>query len=146
MDCESCDCNHWRISDPESYEKHSWTAHHASFARGDSSALLTVNTIMPVIDHVSNHIDFQYHIMCTAAQYTEYLNPGQTTVGCADQPLYALKNKIQWSCPKQSPLSEYFPFWWTPRRKSSFKNAWAVNNRYRIRRNNRNSRLGASKS
>ena len=34
-----------------------------------------------------------------AQDYTAYLNPGQITVGCADQPLYALKKQIQWQCP-----------------------------------------------
>ena len=32
-------------------------------------------------------------------QVTEFLNPGQTTVLGADQPLYAIIKLIQWQCP-----------------------------------------------
>ena len=83
-----------------------WTAHHASMQRSDSSTLPTINTILLVEDHVSNDIDFQFHIMKLAMEYMNYINIGQTT----DQPLYALKNKFQWSCPQMFPIKSYFPF------------------------------------
>ena len=71
-----------------------WTAHHASIQRSDSSTLPTINTILPVVGHVSNDIDFQFHIMKLAMEYMNYINIGQTTHSCSDQPLYALKNKF----------------------------------------------------
>ena len=56
--------------------------------RSDSSPLPTINTILPVVDHVSNYVDFKFHIMKLAMEYMNYINPKQTTVGCSDQPLY----------------------------------------------------------
>ena len=61
---------------------------HASMQRSHSSTLPTINTILPVVDHVSNDVDFQFHIMKLAMEYMNYINSGQTTVGCSDQPLY----------------------------------------------------------
>ena len=57
-----------------------WTAHHASMQRSDSSTLPTIKTILPVVDHVSNDIDFQFHVMKLAMEYMNYINPGHTTV------------------------------------------------------------------
>ena len=71
---------------------------------------ISISAVLPLIDHASNTVEFQYHIMSTAKEYTQYINPSQTTVGCSDQPLYAIKKKIQWACPQQFPLTQYFPF------------------------------------
>jgi hypothetical protein len=70
----------------------------------------TVATNLPVIYHSTNDVKFQYHIMNIAKDYTLYLNPSQTAVGCSDQPLYALKKKIQWACADQFPSNGYFAF------------------------------------
>ena len=48
--------------------------------------------------------------MTLAMEYLNYINPGQTTVGCSDQPLYALKKKIQWSCPQMFSIKPYSLF------------------------------------
>ena len=32
------------------------------------------------------------------------------TGDCSDHPIYALKKKIQWSCPNMFPIKSYFPF------------------------------------
>ena len=48
--------------------------------------------------------------MMIAKNYTEYINPQQIAVGCSDQPLYALKKKIQWACPQQLSNQSYFAF------------------------------------
>ena len=61
----------------------SWTAHHASMQRSDSSTLPTINTILPVVDHVSNDVDFQFHIMKLAM---EYMN----NISTLDRPLLAV--------------------------------------------------------
>ena len=45
-----------------------------------SNQILTLNHKLPVIYHVSPDVHFQYHIMKTAKDYTNYLNPGQTTL------------------------------------------------------------------
>ena len=54
----------------------SWTSHHARLQRSDSSTLPTINTILPVVDHVSNDVDFHLHIMKLAMEYMNYINPG----------------------------------------------------------------------
>ena len=38
---------------------------------------------------------FQYHMNKTAKDHTSFFNPGQCTVGSADQSLFAIKKKIQ---------------------------------------------------
>ena len=48
--------------------------------------------------------------MKTAKDYTNYLNPGQTTVGSSDFPLYYLKKKIQSACPATFSKLDYFSF------------------------------------
>ena len=75
-----------------------------------SNQILTLNHKLPVIYHVSPDVHFQYHIMKTAKDYTNYLNPGQTTVGSSDFPLYYLKKKIQSACPATFSKSDYFSF------------------------------------
>ena len=42
--------------------------------------------------------------------YTNFLNPSQTTVGSSDQPLFAIKKKLQRRFPLEFPTSVYFPF------------------------------------
>ena len=48
--------------------------------------------------------------MKVATDYTNYLNPGQRTIGCSDCPLYALKKKIQWANPTLFPSEQYLAF------------------------------------
>ena len=48
----------------------------------------TINAILPVIKHV-------VYDKKTAKDYTSFLNPGQCTVGSADQSPFAIKKKIQ---------------------------------------------------
>ena len=78
-----------------------WTAFHTSRQSGsvtsevqeaiNSSSLLT-STL-----HILATAALQYHYMSTVRNYTSYINPGQTTVICADQPLYALQKSISWA-------------------------------------------------
>ena len=48
--------------------------------------------------------------MKVATDYTNYLNPGQRTIGCYDYPLYALKKKIQWANPTLFLSEQYLAF------------------------------------
>ena len=53
--------------------------------------------------------------MSTVRNYTSYINPGQTTVICADQPLYALQKSISWAYAAQfikedSQVMDILPF------------------------------------
>ena len=87
----------------------SWTAYHIDAKPQDADLIITLNHKLPVINHVSHDIHFQYHIMSIAKDYTDFLNPAQTTVSCSDCPLYYLKKKIQWACPDKFSNMQYFP-------------------------------------
>ena len=71
--------------------------------------MLALNHKLPVIDHFSNDVDFQFHIMSITKDYTNFLNPKQTIVSSSDCPLYYLKKKIQWACPEIFSNSQYLP-------------------------------------
>ena len=87
-----------RSSSEECSESFSWTGFHESRNRDKSDNDITINAILPVLDHVSHSQELQFHLMKTTVTYTRYLNPDQIAVGCSDQPLYALKKMIQWNC------------------------------------------------
>ena len=94
-----------------------WTSHHSKESRDKSDKSRTINSILPIIDNVSHDVHFQSHIMKVATDYTNYLNPGQRTIGCSDCPLYALKKKIQLANPTRvlrcppPPLKNVCPPW-----------------------------------
>lgn len=74
------------------------------------ASLSIVQTVLPVIHHPSNDANFQAHFMRVTIDYTRFLNPNQkTAVGCSDQPLYAIKKKLQWNHLDLFPESDYFP-------------------------------------
>ena len=72
----------------------SWTLFHIERKRDIHQDNSTINVSLPLIDHKSNTVETQMHLMNNAMKYTEFLNPGQTAVGVSDQPLYALKKKF----------------------------------------------------
>ena len=67
----------------------SWSAYHIDKNRHVSEIIPAINASLPVLDNYSNDVHFQCHVMEMAMEYTDYINPGQTAVGCSDQPLYA---------------------------------------------------------
>ena len=73
-----------------------WTAFHTSRQSGSvtSEVQEAINSMIPVNEHVARTAALQYHYMSTVRNYTSYINPGQTTVLCADEPLYALQKSI----------------------------------------------------
>ena len=70
----------------------------------------TIAVTLPVTYHVTNDVKFQRHIMKIAKSYISYLSSSQTAVGCSDQPLYALKKKIQWAGLEGFSIDQYFAF------------------------------------
>ena len=71
--------------------------------------------MLPVMEHVVHTAALQYHYMSPVRNYTEFINPGQTTVLYADQPLYALQKSISWAYASQfikeeSQVMEILPF------------------------------------
>lgn len=79
----------------------SWTAYHAQKNRDSSSMPSTIIVSLPVTDHVVSDINFQYQNLNIARRYTIYVNPGQTTVACSDEPLYACKKMLLWAFPNE---------------------------------------------
>ena len=77
----------------------SWTGFHSYKDRNKAGNYITVNSMLLVIDHVVHDAAFQYHSLCISQDNTSYFNPGQTTVSCTDQPLYALKKLLIWAYP-----------------------------------------------
>ena len=77
----------------------SWTGFHSYKDRNKAGNYITVNSMLLVIDHVVHDAAFQYHSLCISQDNTSYLNPGQTTVSCTDQPVYALKKLLIWAYP-----------------------------------------------
>ena len=97
------------IAEPVSSDV-SWTGFHLHKCRDQTGKETTLNSMLPVIDHVVHDAAFQYHVLCISQDYTAYLNPGQTTVSCGDQPLYALKKLLIWANPNRF----LKPFTFTP--------------------------------
>ena len=94
-----------------------WTAFHTSRQSGlvTSEVQEAINSMLPVNEHVAHTAALQYHYMSAVRNYTSYINPGQTTVLCADQPLYALQKSISWAYAAQfikedSQVMDILPF------------------------------------
>ena len=58
-----------------------------------------ITALLPVFGEHANTPAMIHHAMLLIQQQTKYLNPGQTPVMTADQPLFALAKKIQWLKP-----------------------------------------------
>ena len=89
-------------------EPTSWTSHHEAKAC-DKENICTINVPEPLLNYKSSAIELQYHLMKTAVEYTQFLNPGQIAVGRSDLPLYVLKKTIQLAFPNEFG-SNYFCF------------------------------------
>lgn len=94
-----------------------WAAFHSSRQCDlvTSDVQETINSMLPVMEHVAHTAALQYHYMSTVRNYTSFVNPGQTTVLCADQPLYALQKSISWAyaaqfTKKDSQVMDILPF------------------------------------
>ena len=58
-----------------------------------------ITALLPVFREHANTPAMIHHAMLLIQQRTKYLNPGQTPVMTADQPLFALPKEIQWLKP-----------------------------------------------
>lgn len=78
----------------------SWAAFHAN--NGEESSLpKSISTLLPLFHEESTSVPMAIHGMRTIMAITKQLNPGQTAVGCVDQPLYALFKQVQWNFPEE---------------------------------------------
>ena len=74
----------------------SWSAYHASV----QEAIIppsAINTLLPLFVDSAHSIAMIKHSMIIVKAVVQHLNPGQTPVLTADQPLFALAKQIQWT-------------------------------------------------
>ena len=72
-----------------------WAVHHATQKRGKSFEV-GISSLLPLIRAQAHYVATIKHAMEKIRDTVAFLNPGQTPVLVADQPLYALANQIQW--------------------------------------------------
>lgn len=77
----------------------SWAAHHASRKRSQSFEV-SITSLMPLIRDQAHSVATIKHCMQKIRDTVAFLNPGQTPVIAADQPLFALAKQIQWQWPE----------------------------------------------
>lgn len=83
------------VSDTESV---SWSSHHASQERGPKVEVST-SSLLPLLPDQAHSVSTIKHAMDKVKEVTEFLNPTQTPVITADQPLFVLAKQIQWQWP-----------------------------------------------
>lgn len=72
----------------------SWAAYHA--VHSGPPSFISKTYLLPLLTESANSPITTLHCMKTIKRATEYLNPGQTPVMVADQPLYTLAKRLQW--------------------------------------------------
>ena len=83
-----------------------WPAHYASKQRGlafDES----IASLLPLLRESAHSVATIRHVMDRVKETVAYLNPDQTPVIAADQPLYAMAKQIQWLWPNQYGEDKY---------------------------------------
>ena len=75
-----------------------WSAHHAAQNRVQPFEV-SISALMPLLRDQAHSVATMKHAMDKVRDAVAHLNPGQTPVIAADQPLYALLKKIQWEWP-----------------------------------------------
>ena len=66
-----------------------WSAHHAAQHRIKEFEV-SITALLPLFRDQSHYVATIKHVMDKVRDTVAFLNPGQTPVICADQPLYAL--------------------------------------------------------
>ncbi len=77
----------------------SWAAYHASITEPPATPP-TKSYMLPIFIESSNSPIMVWHGMTVLHRAISYLNPGQTPVMVADQPLFTLAKKLQWKFPQ----------------------------------------------
>ena len=75
-----------------------WSAHHANKQR-DNDFVTSISSLMPLLRDQAHSVATIKHAMDKIKEAVQLLNPGQTPVITADQPLYTLAKQIQWNWP-----------------------------------------------
>ena len=77
-----------------------WSAHHAAQQRSKAFEV-SITALLPLLRDQVHSVATIKHVMDKVRDTVAFLNPGQTPVIGADQPLYALAKQIQWQWPEK---------------------------------------------
>ena len=72
-----------------------WAVHHATLKRGKPFEV-SISSLLSLIRDQAHSVATIKHAMEKIRDTVAFLNPGQTPVLAADQPLYAPAKEIQW--------------------------------------------------
>ena len=75
-----------------------WSAYHAE-NQHVTVPPTTISVLLPLFTKSAHSVAMVRHSMDTVKSSVQHLNPGQTPVIAADQPLYAITKTIQWTWP-----------------------------------------------
>lgn len=78
----------------------SWSAFHASQKRSQDFEI-SITSLLPLLRDQAHSVATIKHVLNKVKDSVAFLNPGQTPVITADQPLFALAKQIQWHWPDQ---------------------------------------------
>ena len=62
---------------------------------------ITIAPLLPLLRNHAHSVATIKHVMNKIRETVAFLNPGQTPIITADQPLYALAKHVQWHCPDE---------------------------------------------
>ena len=77
-----------------------WSGYNYRLMNDDSLKPPAVIWVLPLFPDKAASPSMIKHTMQLTIQGTEFLNPGQTGVLGADQPLYAIAKQLHWTCPE----------------------------------------------
>ena len=72
-----------------------WASHHSS-KRRNSEFEVTTSCLLPLLRDQSHSVATVKHVMGQVKSIVDLVNPGQTPVITADQPIYAIAKQVQW--------------------------------------------------
>ena len=76
-----------------------WSDHHESQKRGNDFQV-SIASLLPLLRDEAHSVASIKHVMDKIKDTVTLLNPGQTPVLAADQPIYSLIKQIQWHWPE----------------------------------------------
>ena len=79
-------------------ENLSWSSFYSSKKRGPTVEV-SFTSLLPLFQEAAHSVAMIKHSMDKVKEITDFLNPGQTPVITADQPLFVIAKQIQWEWP-----------------------------------------------
>jgi len=76
-----------------------WSAYHASQKRSRQFEV-SITSLLPLLRDEAHSVATIKHALQKISETVRFLNPGQTPVVAADQPLYFLAKQVQWKWPE----------------------------------------------